>query len=45
MNTGLTDVQDPVCVVAAAAGDTRDDAIYPRENEQVTSGWSNPSNN
>jgi hypothetical protein len=45
MNTGLIDVQDQVCAVAAAAGDTRDDAINRRENERVTSGWSNPSNN
>lgn len=45
MNTGLIDVQPQVCAVAAAAGDTRDDAINRRENERVTSGWSNPSNN
>jgi len=45
MNTGLIDVQDQVCAVAAAAGDTRDDAINRRENERVTSGWGNPSNN
>jgi hypothetical protein len=45
MNTGLIDVQSQVCAVAAAAGDTRDDAINRRENERVTSGWSNPSNN
>jgi len=45
MNTGLIDVQDQVCAVAAAAGNTRDDAINRRENERVTSGWSNPSNN
>jgi hypothetical protein len=45
MNTGLIDVQSQVCAVAAAAGDTRDDAINRRENERVTSGWGNPSNN
>ncbi len=45
MNTGLIDVQSQVCAVAAAAGNTRDDAINRRENERVTSGWSNPSNN
>ena len=45
MNTGLIDVQPQVCAVAAAAGDTRDDAINRRENERVTSGWGNPSNN
>jgi Family of unknown function (DUF6345) len=45
MNTGLIDVQDQVCAVAAAAGDTRDDAINRRENERVTSGWASPSNN
>jgi hypothetical protein len=45
MNTGLIDVQDQVCAVAAAAGDTRDDAINRRENERITSGWGNPSNN
>jgi hypothetical protein len=44
MNTGLIDVQDQVCAVAAAAGDTRDDAINRRDNERVTSGWGNPSN-
>lgn len=45
MDTGLVDVQDQVCAVAAAAGNTREDAINRRENERVTSGWSNPSNN
>jgi len=45
MNTGIIDVQSQVCAVAAAAGDTRDDAINRRENEFVTSGWGNPSNN
>jgi hypothetical protein len=45
MNTGLIDVQDQVCAIAAAAGDTRDDAINRRDNEFVTSGWGNPSNN
>jgi hypothetical protein len=45
MNTGLIDVQSQVCAVAAAAGNTQDDAINRRENERVTSGWGNPSNN
>jgi hypothetical protein len=45
MNTGIIDVQSQVCAVATAAGNTRDDAINRRENEFVTSGWGNPSNN
>lgn len=44
MNTGLIDVQSGTCAVATAAGDTQNDAISRRENEMVTSGWSNPSN-
>jgi len=42
MNTGIIDVQSQNCAVALAAGETRDDAINRRENEFVTSGWSNP---
>jgi Family of unknown function (DUF6345) len=45
MEAGLMDVQSGVCAVATAAGDTREDAINRRENEFVTSGWPNPSNN
>jgi len=45
MNTGIIDVQSQNCAVALAAGETRDDAINRRENEFVTSGWSNPTPN
>jgi hypothetical protein len=43
MNTGLIDVQDQVCAVVIAAGNTEQDAINRRENELVTSMWANPS--
>lgn len=45
MRTGLIDVQNQVCAVVAAAGDTEQDAINRRENEFVTSNWANPTNN
>ena len=42
MATGTIDVDDQVCAVALAAGNDRSDAINRRENEYVTSRWSNP---
>jgi hypothetical protein len=45
MATGIIDVQSGCCAVAIAAGNDRDDAINRRENEQVLSGWGNPTPN
>jgi hypothetical protein len=43
MRTGIIDIQSGCCAVATAAGATEADAINRRENERVTSGWSNPT--
>ena len=42
MATGTIDVQSQVCAVALAAGNDRSDAINRRQNEFITSHWSNP---
>jgi Family of unknown function (DUF6345) len=44
MATGLIDVQSQVCAVVAAAGNTEQDAINHRDNEFVTSNFSNSGN-
>ena len=44
MATGLIDVQSQVCAVVAAAGNTAEDAVNHRDNEFVTSNFSNSGN-
>ena len=45
MATGTIDIQSGCCAVVTAAGETEADAVNRRENERVTSGWSNPAAN
>jgi len=42
MATGLQDVDESVCAVAIAAGETEADAVDRRENERLTDGRSDP---
>jgi hypothetical protein len=45
MSTGTIDIDPGCCAVITAAGETEADAINRRENEEIDSGWGNPTPN